>query len=74
VTFNGSDDAEVFEAVSLGSRFGLARDIGFVFTDVGSVEQLDVHTEPLDTLAFAGNGGDDMVDTTGLGPDTIRFT
>ena len=148
VTFNGSDDAEVLETFSLGSRFGLARDIGFVFMDVGSVEQLDlnarggpdqlilgdlqgvgvdvidlnlagtadtaapdgetdavtvagtpgddivtvtgaagaaevvgleqlveiVHTEPLDSLAFAGNGGDDTVDATALGTDTIRFT
>ena len=31
-----------------------------------------VNSEPTDTLVLDGNGGDDIVDTTGLGPDTIQ--
>jgi hypothetical protein len=43
MTFNGSAEPEVFEAFSLGSRFGFARDVGFIFMDVGSVEQFDLN-------------------------------
>ena len=31
-----------------------------------------VNSEPTDTLDLDGNGGDDLIDTTGLGPDTIQ--
>ena len=31
-----------------------------------------VNSEPADTLALDGNGGDDVIDMTGLGPDTIQ--
>ena len=31
-----------------------------------------VNSEPIDVLAIDGNGGDDVVDTSGLAPDTIQ--
>jgi Ca2+-binding RTX toxin-like protein len=31
-----------------------------------------VNSEPLDLLTIDGNGGDDTIDTAGLGPDTIQ--
>ena len=31
-----------------------------------------VNSEPADTLVLDGNGGDDVIDTSGLGPDTIQ--
>jgi Ca2+-binding RTX toxin-like protein len=31
-----------------------------------------VNSEPIDVLAIDGNGGEDAIDTTGLGPDTIQ--
>jgi hypothetical protein len=55
------------DVVTLSGAVGAAR--------VQGLEHLVeiVHTEPVDTLTFDGNGGDDALDSTALGPDTIRL-
>jgi len=64
LTFNGSSGDEALAAFSLGGRLGFTRDLGSIFMDSASVEQLDVN-------ALGGADTFTMDDLSDTGVNTV---